>query len=83
MEKMCLAVDELRVQSFATSPEPSPSRGTVRAHDAATDAVECPTAYFEWDTCWESCAGSCDCSVDCGGSRWCSWDCGGWTVSRC
>jgi len=75
MEKTRLSLDELEVQSFATIGAPDARRGTVRAHDAPTDEVECPTAYFEWDTCWNSCAGSCDCTVDCGGSRWCSWDC--------
>jgi hypothetical protein len=85
MEKVRLILDDLQVQSFvATEPEAERS-GTVRAHDAPTDAVECPTRDPAWDTCWDTCAGSCgcgsggpsgDCTVDCY-SAW------GWWSSLC
>jgi hypothetical protein len=71
MEKMRLNFDELQVQSFATSGADA-RRGTVRAHDAPTDQVECPTVDPVWDSCWASCGGSCDC----GGSGDCSNYCG-------
>lgn len=57
MEKVRLTVDELQVQSFTTSDEQSPGRGTVHAHDAPTDEVECPTAHAQWETCWNTCPG--------------------------
>ncbi|HEX8243733.1 MAG TPA: hypothetical protein VF541_09565 [Longimicrobium sp.] len=95
MEKTRLSLDDLSVQSFATTSAPGEIRGTVRGHDAPTDQVECPTANAAWDTCWESCAcgggsgNSCDnnCdSTDCGGySDWaCTVTCHvSWTVSYC
>lgn len=66
MEKVRLTLDDLQVQSFATLSQPMERGGTVRAHDAETDPVECPSD-------WESCRYSCDCngtdpgdwSVDC------------------
>jgi hypothetical protein len=64
MEKVRLIVDELQVQSFATTDEEAERRGTVRAHDAPTDPVGCPTADPAWDTCWGSCGGTCDYSCD-------------------
>lgn len=57
MEKVRLTLDELQVQSFATTENDAQSRGTVRGHDAPTDAVE--------DTCWASCNWSCGCSDSC------------------
>ena len=82
MEKVRLTLDELQVQSFATTDGPADARGTVRAHDAPTDQLECPTACPEWDTCWntcgESCGGSCascDCaSAECSADT-CFWGC--------
>ena len=70
MQKMRLVIDDLHVQSFATDRQ-SPARGTVRAHDAPTDAVECPTADVAYESCWQTCQRACDpgpsadCSVDC------------------
>ncbi|HVG44305.1 MAG TPA: pinensin family lanthipeptide [Longimicrobium sp.] len=84
MEKVRLSLDELQVQSFATD-EPEDGRGTVHAHDAPTDRVECPTSNRAWDTCWDTCGDSCgcgsggpsgDCTVDCY-SAW------GWWSSLC
>ena len=88
MEKVRLTLDELHVQSFATTEHETGRRGTVRGHDAPSDQVECPTANQAWDTCWGSCAWSCgcsdscqcetaNCSVDCY-SDWCTWDCYTW-----
>ncbi|MFL5386570.1 MAG: pinensin family lanthipeptide [Longimicrobiaceae bacterium] len=70
MEKMRLTLEELEVQSFATSRAGGEQRGTVRGHDAPTDQVECPTANGAWDTCWDSCAchsegNTGDCTVIC------------------
>ncbi len=65
MDKVRLAVEELQVQSFATTDEAPAPRGTVRAHDARTDQVECATQNPDWDTCWATCNGSCACSDSC------------------
>lgn len=66
MDKVRLTIDELEVQSFATSNADAARRGTVRAHDAPTDQLECPTACPNWDTCWNTCGDTCGGS--CGGS---------------
>jgi hypothetical protein len=55
MEKVRLTVDELRVQSFATTGHDPQPRGSVHAHDAPTDQVECPTYDAAWESCWETC----------------------------
>jgi hypothetical protein len=82
MEKVRLTLDELHVQSFATTGAETAGRGTVRAHDAPTDAVECPTADPVWDTCWgscgDTCGGSCGGTCDCDSaycSDTCYWGC--------
>jgi hypothetical protein len=94
MEKVRLTLNELQVQSFATTEAAGKGQGTVRGH-APTDQVECPTANQLWDTCWDTCADTCNCgggggggdSADCSyycWSDWCSWDCSWtWYVSRC
>ncbi|HEX8243734.1 MAG TPA: hypothetical protein VF541_09570 [Longimicrobium sp.] len=93
MEKIRLALDDLSVQSFATTDGAAGARGTVRGRDAPTDQVECPTADVNWNTCWDTCGESCGCgggsgntcdgSCDCY-SAWCSWGCWGWwTISWC
>lgn len=66
MDKVRLTIDELQVQSFATTDRDANGRGTVRAHDAPTDEVECPTVDPVWNTCWGSCGDSC--GGTCGGS---------------
>jgi len=71
MEKKNLTLSDLEVQSFATSGGATGERGTVRAHDAPTDQVECPTADVNWDTCW----GSCGCDTNACTGIWCSDDC--------
>ena len=95
MEKVRLTVDELQVQSFATSPDRPGTRGTVRGHDAPTDQVECPTANAGWDTCWNTCADTCqcegntgDCTVICYtdacSAEDCSFGCSrGWYLTMC
>jgi len=92
MEKVRLTVDDLQVQSFATSSQPSPRRGTVHGHDAPTDQLECPTANVAWDTCWGSCAcggggNTDDCTVICWSDACsaedCSFGCDWSWVSRC
>ena len=59
MDKVRLSLDDLQVQSFATTELDANGRGTVRAHDAPTDEVECPTADPAWNTCWGTCGDSC------------------------
>jgi hypothetical protein len=91
MEKVRLSLDELEVQSFATTTGEAQRRGTVRGHDAPTDEVECPTADYRWNTCFPTqCQGSCgceasgDCSVDCWSNFGDSWDCSmSWCISWC
>ena len=68
MEKTRLSLDDLEVQSFATTAPTGQQRGTVRGHDAPTDQVECPTADGNWNTCWDSCADSCGCGGGSGNS---------------
>jgi len=80
MEKKHLTLDELEVQSFATTGAAAGERGTVRAHDAPTDQVECPTADPNWDTCWASCAhcgggNTDDCTVICDSDACSAADC--------
>lgn len=80
MEKVRLSLDELQVQSFATTGSRMEQRGTVHANDSVpTDPVNCPTLDPAWDTCWESCWGSCwSCNQSCDGSCDCwSGACGG------
>ena len=86
MEKVRLSLDELEVQSFTTTDAADERRGTVRAHDAPTDEVECPTADYRWNTCFPTqCQGSCGCpasgacSVDCWSSDFGTWD--SWCIS--
>jgi hypothetical protein len=47
MEKVRLEIDELRLQSFTTSDDPTQLRGTVNGYENPTDEVE-GTAF---DTC--------------------------------
>jgi hypothetical protein len=79
MKKVRLIVDDLQVQSFTTDRQ-TPARGTVNAHDAPTDAVECPTGNAAFDTCGGTCENSCQCpgpSADCSVDCWYTmdWDC--------
>ena len=64
MEKVRLDIDELQVQSFATTRDTAKERGTVRAH-APSDEVEYYTANYEWNTCGDTCGQSCDMTCDC------------------
>jgi hypothetical protein len=95
MEKVRLSVDELQVQSFATTGANALPRGTVRGHDAPSDQFACPTADVNWDTCWDTCAchsegNTGDCTVICESDACsaqdctftCDWD-WSWVVSRC
>jgi hypothetical protein len=89
MEKTRLTLDELEVQSFATTTAAAGRRGTVRGHDAVTDPVECPTADPNWDTCWDSCAchsegNTGDCTVICATDGCANWTQGSsWNISGC
>lgn len=79
MEKMRLQLDELAVQSFATTPQDSTPRGTVHGNQ---ESGACTVEYWGY-TCWEGCQwesgaqnscdnNSCACpSADCGGSDGC------------
>lgn len=83
MEKVRLTIDELCVQSFATTDDSARRRGTVVAHDYPTDAQECPTSWAA--TCAETCADTCQCEGNTGD---CTIICytdavGSWYASRC
>lgn len=62
MEQVRLNLDDLEIQSFATTETAIPQRGTVHAN-AVTDPVECPTADPAWETCWscDTCESACQC----------------------
>jgi hypothetical protein len=82
MDKVRLSLDELQIQSFSTTDGDAGKRGTIRAHDAPTDEVECATAEPAWNTCWNTCqdscygtCASCDCpSGECSAET-CFWGC--------
>jgi hypothetical protein len=76
MRKMALKVDDLQVESFATSMERTRS-GTVAAHESyETEGLACMTGYYGDGTCDTTCyelacgctdrGGTCD--VSCGGT---------------
>ena len=76
MQKVRLTLDELAVQSFATTGGVARGRGTVNGRDS-TDPVACPTYDNAWDTCWDSCNAA-TCGISCGGTCDCySGACGG------
>lgn len=76
MEKVRLSLDDLQVQSFSTLGQGILRGGTVRAHDAPTDLVECPTDAADcWNTNSQSCIESCRYSCGCNGT-----DPGDWSV---
>jgi hypothetical protein len=86
MEKVRLTIEDLQVQSFATSQADAERGGTVHAHDAPTDRYECPTQDYAWGTCGGSCPeNSCGCETsectvdDCWFTDWgpCTWNGGG------
>jgi hypothetical protein len=83
MEKTRLRLDDLEIQSFATTGEGTQRRGTVRAHDAPTDEVECPTANPNWNTCWDTCWDTCGNTCGCGGGGGDSTGCGGFSDWAC
>lgn len=73
MEKLRITVDDLQVQSFATTAPDAQQRGTVDGHDGPSDRDVCDTAYAWWETCatwgFETCDMCTDgptaaCSVD-------------------
>lgn len=55
MEKVRLKIDELQVESFNMSDDPSQHRGTVNGHANPTDGVDCTAG----DTCFATCALTC------------------------
>ena len=74
MKKLRPTLDDLEVQSFATTaPEPQ-QRGTVKGHDDPTIGDECPTWYFDEGCDTWGCSNDCTdgptaaCSVD----DWCT-----------
>jgi hypothetical protein len=91
MEKTRLSLDDLEIQSFATTTPPAGRRGTVRGHDdAPTDEVECPTVNAGWDTCWDTCRYGCgqegntgDCTVICETDACGNWSRGSWYATYC
>ncbi|HEX8831625.1 MAG TPA: hypothetical protein VF705_10685 [Longimicrobium sp.] len=55
-----LHLDDLRVDTFSTSPAAIPSRGTVLARNTGTGA--CPISWNGtcWVTCPDTCLETCD-----------------------
>jgi hypothetical protein len=64
MKKQRFTLEELEVQSFATTSTAGAQRGTVRAHGYPTDEIECPTGWAA--TCADTCAGTCQCEGNTG-----------------
>jgi hypothetical protein len=66
MKKLELKLDELRVESFGTSPTRPETRGTVEAREsqAATCGLTCYSCppSCNGQSCW-TCEGSCEVSV--------------------
>lgn len=63
MRKLALKLDELRVQSFATTPEAAAARGTVRGHETETEQHACSDAcslVLTCNSCEETCGAECD-----------------------
>lgn len=81
MEKLRLTLDDLGVQSFATSSGLAANGGTVRGQEAteATCAGQATCAYFTCDTLYVACASAqCQVSYDGDASCYClSAGCGG------
>jgi hypothetical protein len=85
MKKMTLKVDDLRVDSFATSTERTRS-GTVAAHESRTDEMDCQPGSND-GTCESTCyqlacgctenLGTCNmsCGVSCNGAETCYQGC--------
>ena len=84
MKKLRLALDSLRVESFATDGRDPRGPGTVKAHaDVDTAYRTCGCTYYQ-----ETCARTCDCpptfgdtciNVTC--ARTC--DCPSWSGAEC
>ena len=53
MKRLKLDMDDLRVESFASTNEPAGGRGTVRAHAKAT--YGCTQGYDSCDTLYATC----------------------------
>jgi hypothetical protein len=72
MKKLTLACDDLRVESFDTTADAAPPRGTVQAHATFYPDETCdPTACA-------SCGGTCYGQYTCPGYNTCRETCYGW-----
>ena len=71
MRKVSLSLEQLAVESFSTTDEPSAHRGTVRGNDSGPtcDQDTCVTCPSDLDTCVScpnTCAASCaSCPLSC------------------
>lgn len=69
MRRLSLSLDALQVETFATGPEPSSWRGTIRAH-CETYSPDCPylPPVEGGETCGPSCGATCGatCALTCG-----------------
>ncbi len=74
MKKIHLNLEDLEVESFATTPEdPAGSKGTVFGHVLTMQTIDCDPQCTDGgttcaDTCGASCGGTCDTCVTCAGS---------------
>ena len=80
MKKLRLELDELRVDTFATTSKADRDKGTVRGHNSWNGQCEtlpyedsidlCPPPYTAAATCVNSCYGTCGntCAASCQGS---------------
>jgi hypothetical protein len=59
-----LRLDDLTVETFATSDEPAPSQGTVVGYHLLRTAFACPESWN--GTCWVTCLETCEETCDCG-----------------
>jgi len=55
-----LRLENLRVDTFATTSEVDAARGTVAAHSAQCTVLNCPESYG--GTCWITCFATCPCT---------------------
>ena len=78
MKKLRLQLEDLRIDSFQTTPVQR-VKGTVRGEeDPCTCPTRCATCTCpDCNTCWESCNGSCyeSCNGTCGGGETCDESC--------
>jgi hypothetical protein len=78
MKKLRLDLNDLKVESFVTTPDQGPPQGTVFGQDTRTQSCDSSCTDTCWEhtcgnTCGESCGGTCDTGC---GSGHATCDCG-------